>query len=160
MSGDKRILLIGQGKRFQKLRKALQSQLNVKIVETYEPVQEKAARNLLLDILNNPEQHQNAALRYAASVIMALTYGKVTPTSYSDPEVQEVNKCVARLGRALRPGACLVDSYPILRFVPGYLSALQQYHREELTLFRSQLDAVRRQMVTSPSILFYSNSSE
>lgn len=78
---------------------------------------------------------------------MAITYGKVTPTSYSDPEVQEVNKCLARLGRAIRPGAYLVDSYPILRFIPGYLSTLQQYHREELALFRSQVDAVRQRMV-------------
>lgn len=149
LSGDKRILLVGQGMRFQKLRKALQSQLNIKIIESYEPVQERAAKNVVLDILENPEQHQSAAKRYAASVIMAITYGKVTPTSYSDPEVQEVNKCLARLGRAIRPGAYLVDSYPILRFIPGYLSTLQQYHREELALFRSQVDAVRQRMAAN-----------
>ena len=85
--------------------------------------------------------------RYAASVIMTLTYGKVTPTSYTDPEVQAVNKCLDRLGRVIRPGAYLVDSYPLLRFVPGHLSTLKQYHREELALFRSQLDAVRQKMV-------------
>jgi hypothetical protein len=33
-------------------------------------------------------------VRYAASVVMHITYGKTTPTSYSDPEVQQVNKCV------------------------------------------------------------------
>lgn len=94
---------------------------------------------------------------YAASVIMAITYGKITPTSYSDPEVQQVNKCLSRLGSAIRPGAYLVDSYPILRYVPGYLDTLQQYHREELALFRSQLDAVRQQMVfnTSLMLMFY-----
>ena len=44
----------------------MQSQLNVKIVESYEPVQEKAAKNVLLDILENPEQHQIAVKRYVS----------------------------------------------------------------------------------------------
>lgn len=43
--------------------RALQSQLNNKIVETHEPVHERAARNVVLDILENPEQHQSAAKR-------------------------------------------------------------------------------------------------
>jgi cytochrome P450 len=46
----------------------------------------------------------------------------------------------------MKPGAYLVDTYPILRFVPGYLSQLKAWHQEELALFNGQLDAVRRQM--------------
>lgn len=82
---------------------------------------------------------------------MTLTYGKQTPTSYSDPEVQEVNKCLGRLGKVMIPGAYLVDSYPILRYIPGYLSELQQHHREELALFKSQLEGVREKMVLHQS---------
>lgn len=37
--------------------RALQSQLNIKVVEVYEPVQERAAKNVILDILNQPESH-------------------------------------------------------------------------------------------------------
>jgi hypothetical protein len=47
--------------------------------------------------------------RYAASVIMTITYGKTTPTAYSDPEVQEVQECLSFIGIAMRPGAYLVD---------------------------------------------------
>ena len=78
---------------------------------------------------------------------MSLAYGKQTPTYYSDPDVQGVIKCLTRLGRAARPGAYLVDSFPILRYVPGYLSELRKFHQEELSLFRSQLDGVREKMV-------------
>jgi len=78
---------------------------------------------------------------------MSLTYGKTTPTSYFDPEVQKVNLCLSRLGAAARLGAYLVDSFPLLKYVPGYLSQLKAFHREELDLFRSQLDAVRTKMV-------------
>ena len=82
---------------------------------------------------------------------MTITYGKRTPTSYYDPEVQEVNKCLGRLGKAVQPGYYMVDYYPWLRFLPGYTTTLKQYHKEELALFRSQLDDVRAQMVCSLS---------
>jgi hypothetical protein len=78
---------------------------------------------------------------------MSFVYGKTTPTSYKDPEIVTVNKCLARFGRAMMPGAYLVDTYPILRFVPGYLRQLKIWHQEEHALFDGQLDAVRRQMV-------------
>lgn len=146
MSGDKRILLVRHGERFRKLRKALQSQMHLKVVEAYEPIQARNARNVILDILEKPDRHIEHTKRYAASFIMTLAYGKQTPTSYSDPEVQEVNKCLFRLGRAMTPGFYLVDAYPFLRFVPGFLSEPKRFHQEELALFRSQLDSVRERM--------------
>ena len=48
---------------------------------------------------------------------MTLAYGKTTPTSYSDPEVQQVNKCLTTMGNMVKPGTYLVDTYPILRYV-------------------------------------------
>jgi len=79
---------------------------------------------------------------------MTITYGKTTPTSYADPEVQQVNACLARMGKALKPGSYLVDSYPFLQYVPRYLRTLRRYHQDELALFRSQIDVVRNQMVS------------
>ena len=78
---------------------------------------------------------------------MSITYGKTTPTAYSDPEVVAVNCCLERFGQVMRPGAYLVDTYPILKYVPGYLTQLKEWHQEELALFRGQLDLVREQMV-------------
>jgi len=89
--------------------------------------------------------------RYAASAIMTMTYGKSTPTSYTDYEVIQVNKCLHRFGMTALPGAWLVDSYPILRYVPGYLNLLKQWHNEELQLFKEQMDVVRKEMVCSLS---------
>jgi hypothetical protein len=84
---------------------------------------------------------------YAASVVMSISYGKTTPTAYTDPEVVAVNTALTRFGRTVKPGAYLVDTFPILRFVPGYLSQLKAWHQEEYALFDGQLDVVRRQMV-------------
>ncbi|KDQ65052.1 hypothetical protein JAAARDRAFT_146391, partial [Jaapia argillacea MUCL 33604] len=149
LSGGMRTLLVGAGDRLRKLRRALHSQLQSKVAETYEPIQMMNAKNVILDILARPSDHQAHARRYAASVIMSITYGKATPTSYSDPSVQKVNICAARLGSVLTPGAYFVESFPFLRYLPGYLDQLRQWHREELSLFRGQLDEVRKQMAVN-----------
>ncbi|KAK7443263.1 hypothetical protein VKT23_015860 [Stygiomarasmius scandens] len=146
LSGGMRTLLVGEGPQLKKLRRALHARLQEKVASDYEPIQLDNAKNVVLDILKAPKHHQDHGKRYAASVIMSLTYGKTTPTSYFDPEVQKVNLCLARLGAAARLGAYLVDSFPILKYFPGYLSQLKAFHREELDLFRSQLDAVRAKM--------------
>lgn len=86
--------------------------------------------------------------RYSASVIMTITYGKTTPTSYSDPEVKQINLGLKRLGNAVRPGAYLVDSYPFLKCIPFFTSELRRFHREELALYRSQLQGVKTRLVS------------
>ena len=53
---------------------------------------------------------------------MEITYGKVTPTLYSDPEVVAVSDELYSLGHT-------VDTYPILQYVPGYLTKLQKWHQ-------------------------------
>jgi len=45
------------------------------------------------------------------------------------------------------PGAWLVDSYPILRHVPGYLNQLKQWHKDEQQLFSERIDVVKKDMV-------------
>ena len=94
---------------------------------------------------------------------MALAYGK-NPKSYEDPEILAVNRCLARLGKTLRPGVWKVDVFPFLRFgstyylpnvashllrryIPGYLTELHDGHAEELTLFKQQLHGIRLSIV-------------
>ncbi|KAK0199383.1 cytochrome P450 [Desarmillaria ectypa] len=147
LSGGMRVLLTPAGQKLKRLRKALHAQLQPKMAATYEDMQSRHAKNLIADILKDPSQHQMHAKRYSASVIMTLTYGKTTPTSYTDPEVQQVNHCLSRLGAAIRPGTYLVDTFPILAYIPGYLSDLKQHHQEELTLFREQLGNVKGKLI-------------
>lgn len=84
---------------------------------------------------------------------MSITYGKTTPTSYSDPEVKQINLGLKRLGNAVRPGAYLVDSYPFLKYIPFFTSELRRFHHEELALYRCQLQGVKTRLV---SIVVYS----
>ncbi|KAJ7217488.1 cytochrome P450 [Mycena haematopus] len=149
LSGGMRTLLIGTGERLRKLRKALHAQLRANIAAEYQPIQQINAQYHILDLLNDPANHMVHAQGYAASVILSLTYGRPARTLSNDPIVQEVNEDQTRLGAALVPGAYMVDAYPLLQYVPGYLSELRRQHQMELTLFKSQLDNVRDQMASN-----------
>ena len=86
--------------------------------------------------------------RYAASVILHLTYGKSTPTSNDDPEVARIHQVMQNFQQALRPGAYLVDRIPWLKYIPGYGREIKEFHKIELGLFRDQMDRVRSEMVS------------
>ncbi|KAG1893623.1 cytochrome P450 [Suillus fuscotomentosus] len=122
-----RVILEGDTERWHRMRRVLHANLQPKAAETYEPMQTS----------------------YSASLTLSVTYGKITPTSYTDPAVVDIQRFSARLGRAVRPGEYLVDAYPILRFVPGYLSQLKAWNREEMVFYQEHLDEVRRQMICS-----------
>ncbi|KAK0451911.1 cytochrome P450 [Armillaria borealis] len=146
MCKDMRLLMMKAGERFKKFRRAIQSQLHVRVTQTYQPLQVKNAVNLVMDLLDDPSQHIDHAKRYAASVVITLTYGKPSTTSYSDPLVQKILLFAHRFGTVVRPGAYWVDSVPILQYVPGYLSQLRKWHKEELAFSRSSVDAVKEKI--------------
>ncbi|KAL9715590.1 hypothetical protein Ac2012v2_000033 [Leucoagaricus gongylophorus] len=151
LSGGMRVLLTPAGERFKKMRRALHAHLQPKSITAYSSTLMYSARQHIYDILEEPSGHQDHAKRYAAAVVMALAYGKV-PKSYADPIVLAVNRCLTRLGNNLRPGLWRVDNWSFLRYVPGYLKELQDGHREELNLFKSQLDEVREKMARDEEI--------
>ncbi|KAF9449630.1 cytochrome P450 [Macrolepiota fuliginosa MF-IS2] len=145
LSGGMRVLLTPAGERFKKMRRALHAHLQPKSVAAYSPTLMRGVRQHIMDLIEEPTRHQDHAKRYAAGVVMALAYGKY-PKSYFDPVVQSVNRCLTRLGNNLRPGLWRVDTWPILRYIPGYLKELQDGHREELALFKGQLTEVREKI--------------
>lgn len=87
------------------------------------------------------------SVRFAASLIMTMTYGKTTPTYYTDPEVKEINIHTTRLGKVVPAGQHVVDNYPMLRHIPFVVSTLRKWHEEELGLFSRMIDEVRTQVV-------------
>ncbi|KAJ3550664.1 hypothetical protein NM688_g5022 [Phlebia brevispora] len=146
MAGGMRTLLVGAGDRIRKLRRALLSQMQPSVAAQYQPIQMKNAKTYILDVLTDPDSHVAHARRYAASLVMSMTYGKTEPTYFTDPEVQEMALHGTRFGKVVRIGAHVVDNYPILRYVPFVTATLRKWHREELQLFNSLVDGVRNKM--------------
>ncbi|KAG1769089.1 cytochrome P450 [Suillus placidus] len=55
----------------------------------------------------------------AASVILCVMYGKSAPTATNAPEIIVIHKMLKRFQMLMRPGAFLIERYPILKYVPG-----------------------------------------
>ncbi|OAX30774.1 cytochrome P450, partial [Rhizopogon vinicolor AM-OR11-026] len=149
LSGGMRILMARSGDRFRRLRKALATHLQPKAVQAYQEIQRENAGNFILDLLNDPKNHQHHADRFAGSIILRVAYGKSTPTAYTDPEIVCIQNVLDHFQIAMRPGAYLVDRVPLLRYLPGYGKQLYEWHREELQLFRQQLGRVKSEVEQS-----------
>ncbi|KAG2123474.1 cytochrome P450 [Suillus clintonianus] len=148
LSRGLRMILAPAGEQFRRLRKAAHTHLQAKAADSYAPIQMDAARDVILDILDNPKGHQAAANRYAASVILRVMYGKSTPTTTDAPEIIVIHRMLKRFQMLMRPGAFLIERYPILKYVPGYTAELEEWRREESQVFHDQLDRVSRELAT------------
>ncbi|EMD34421.1 hypothetical protein CERSUDRAFT_97680 [Gelatoporia subvermispora B] len=146
ISGGFRLLLSSGKEHVRKLRTTIHAFTQPRAAATYEPMQMRNAKRYILDILGNPTDQLSHAKRYAASFIMEVTFGKTTPTSYSDPEVKAINQVVVNFGNALLPGKYLVNSFPFLKYIPFFVSHLKKMHKAEITLYREQLGIVKEKM--------------
>ncbi|KAJ3489926.1 hypothetical protein NLI96_g1779 [Meripilus lineatus] len=147
VSKDLRVLNMGVGERLKRLRRIMHFQMQPSVANTYQPIQYVHAKNFMLDLLHSPDQHLQHARRYAASAIMSITYGKTTPTQYTDPEVVAIQIVADRIAAMLPVGNGWVDRFPFLRFLPiPEVMRLRRYHHEELLLFSSLRDAVRKRI--------------
>jgi len=79
---------------------------------------------------------------------MKVAYGKDTPTSATDPDVQKVLQTVDILREVLRPGAYLVDSFPWLKYIPWYGQELRRQFESNKQLHTRQLNRVKQQLVS------------
>ncbi|KAH7915214.1 cytochrome P450 [Hygrophoropsis aurantiaca] len=145
-AGGMSILLTPAGERFKRMRRALHTHLQPKAAEGYEHLQMDNAKTTILDLLQEPDQFQNHARKYAATVIQKIAYGKNTPSPASDPEVQSIRKSFDVLRDALRPGAYLVDSFPFLKYLPWYGRKLRREHEVITGVYLRQLDRVKQEL--------------
>ncbi|KAH9474281.1 Cytochrome P450 monooxygenase 88 [Psilocybe cubensis] len=141
LSGGMRMVMTPIGEQFRKLRRAMHSHLRPQVVPDYTPILARNAKRHLIDIINDPFNHQGHAKRYAASVVMEIAYGK-QPKLYTDPEILAINECSRRLGLNLRPGI----------YIPGYLKELQDAHIDELALFKRLLYEVKTKMESKSDV--------
>ena len=171
-SGCKRITLIHSGERFRLLRKVIHAHFQPKAVVMYGDIQLEQAKTLILDLLDDPKNHQKLAHRYvsthskgrhsipsgrfSASIILRVAYGKSGPTSVDDPEFVGVKQANQHFIETMRPGAYLVDRFPWLRYIPGYGRRLKQYYQTDLKFYSDQLNRVKFAMVGSFTLVHLS----
>ncbi|KAK0466477.1 cytochrome P450 [Armillaria novae-zelandiae] len=151
-SGGLRSILLNDTPRWRTLNRAFHSHLKTNRAAAYEPIQLYHAKRMILNILDSPEKFTTHTKTYAASVILTLTYGKTTPTTFEDPDLQDMIRDGNRFRMVILPGAYLVDTFPVLRWLPGYLSELRRWHRDSLELCRRCLGSVQTRMESGEDV--------
>ncbi|KAK6988169.1 cytochrome P450 [Favolaschia claudopus] len=101
-------------------RRLLQETLNSKKIQQYEEVELAGARKLLERLLHSPERWEEHVRHMAGELIMAVTYGiQVLPSQ--DPYIATAHEAVRSLSTASLPGRFLVDTFPILKYIPRWM---------------------------------------
>ncbi|KIJ32833.1 hypothetical protein M422DRAFT_265316 [Sphaerobolus stellatus SS14] len=118
------------GFRFRKLRlwafledasSRISTIFNANIVSNYRPVQLKSAHGLLRQLLKSPDAALTQTLGCSfAEIIMEVVYGyKVTPMD--DLYIKITERAVTALLEATKPGKFLVDTFPLLQYIPSWV---------------------------------------
>ncbi|KAF9221266.1 cytochrome P450 [Gyrodon lividus] len=142
-----RFMLLSTCDRLRRFRKAAHLHFQPKATVTYDADQTSYARNIVLDLLDDPESHQLHIKRFSGSVTLRVIYGKTTPTYLtSDPYLLHLKRMVPVVQGALLPGAYKVDQFPFLRYVPGYGRQLKKWGKEEDEMLMGYMNRYKSQM--------------
>ncbi|KAG2137960.1 cytochrome P450 [Suillus clintonianus] len=146
LSGGLFVAFTHTGDRHRRMRRVLHTHLQPKAAEGYRPLQESHAKTMVLDILGDSFNLQKHASNYAARTIVKMTYGETTPASTIDIEVKEIRQFIETFRLALIPGNYLVDSFPWLKYLPGYGRNLKREFEKTKKLYTIQLDRVKQRI--------------
>lgn len=100
--------------------KVAHSLLNISMSTRYQPIQDLESKQLMHDILVDPDRYDEHNRQYSASVIITVTYGHRIP-SFEDPLVKKIYSVLQNLQAFSTPGAFLVDSFPTLQYFPPWM---------------------------------------
>ncbi|KAH8812310.1 cytochrome P450 [Xylogone sp. PMI_703] len=116
-SAGRRQLWMAYGPRYRVVRKIAHSLLNINISTSYQPVQDLESKQLMFDLLNDPDHFYDHNRRYSASVIITVTYGKRVP-NWDDPLVKKIYAVLANFQQYSDPARFLVNSFPSIQYLP------------------------------------------
>lgn len=119
--------------------------------KSYSPIQEFEAKQFTVDLLDRPEDFYMHNRRYAASVIMNVTYGHRIPVCSSFKilglilgdceEIRQIYGVLTRFATFRRPGAYLIDVWPELQNWPlydmlsGWKKTADDIHKQDTAVF-------------------------
>jgi len=105
---------------------------------SYQPMQSLESKKLLHDLLLTPRNYEKHFERYSSGLIFRIGYGKTVETG-DEEHVRRILEVVHHVERVASPGAYMVDTFPLLKYLPSF------WHR----LRRRQRYCIRRKLVYS-----------
>ncbi|OAP58154.1 hypothetical protein AYL99_07244 [Fonsecaea erecta] len=137
-----RTLLMPYGQKWRNHQRLQGAFLNVRISQSYRPLQELESLQLIHELLDPAADFSDRFHRYSSSLIFALAYGK-RMTRGDEPEVEGIDQVMENFLYAARVGTWLVDALPALNCLPSFLAPWKRYadrlHGFEANLFINNL---------------------
>ncbi|TFK74834.1 cytochrome P450 [Pluteus cervinus] len=119
MNWDWNFGLIPYSKRWAQQRRISQNNLRKGNVMKYEGIQAAKIQSFLRSLLEDPEQFEMHIQLLTSGLAMATIYGHDIK-SMDDPYVVLAEQSMTMMSAAAFPGAFLVNTFPILRFLPAW----------------------------------------
>jgi cytochrome P450 len=116
-SAGRRQLFMPYGPNYRTVRKISHALLNITKTTEYQPMQNLESKQLLFDLLHDPDRFYDHNRRYSASVILSVTYGHRIGT-WDNPLAKSVYAVVNNMQNYAAPGAWMVDTFPSIQNLP------------------------------------------
>ncbi|KAH9910913.1 cytochrome P450 [Amylocystis lapponica] len=118
---DSSLIFMNYGERFKKHRRWMHEAFQTKMsLMDFRPLQRREVDLLVAGLSETPHAFSTHIQRFAAALILEPAYGR-TVTSMDDEYVKLVNTVNHTLAMAGNAGITLVDFFPILKYVPGWM---------------------------------------
>ncbi|KAJ7044191.1 cytochrome P450 [Mycena alexandri] len=129
---DFNIGFLPYGERWRRQRRMFQQHFRRDISQSYRPIQIQKVHRLLQELLTRPQEFRDLIKTLAASIIMRTVYGYEIQRRTNDRFVTLSENAVKKIVDSFFPGAVAVNTFPILRHLPGWLPGcgFQQYAAE------------------------------
>ncbi|KAH7093538.1 putative cytochrome P450 oxidoreductase [Paraphoma chrysanthemicola] len=129
-SGGLRILMMGYTAKWRAARKLVHGLLNVNISRSYVPYQMLENKQMLYELLQQPDDFVKHIRRYTNALTTTMVFGWRTPT-YEDENMRQLFEGFAEFAEINQTGsAALIDFFPWLRKLPDFLLPTQQRAKE------------------------------
>ncbi|KAF4782818.1 hypothetical protein HER10_EVM0003205 [Colletotrichum scovillei] len=147
LSGGMRGLMASYSPFWRRWRKLLHSGFMQRQSETYRPVQSLESKVLMHELLMSPGDFRRHLERYAASVIVTVTYGRRVEDIVTDIVVQRNAESMGRLTSVNIPGKFAVERYPVLKYIPSFLAPWKaevlKQRQKDIQMYTELMDEVR-----------------
>ncbi|KIK66148.1 hypothetical protein GYMLUDRAFT_239787 [Collybiopsis luxurians FD-317 M1] len=118
-SWDRDLVLMPYGNDLKAHRKLFHQEFHPNRHELHRPQEKKALRVFLNNLLETPENWTGHIKHMIGGTILSVAYGiEVQPQN--DPDLLAVERMTSVMNEAGVPGAFLVDTFPILKYVPSW----------------------------------------
>ncbi|KAJ3871066.1 cytochrome P450 [Lentinula edodes] len=141
LCGGIMLSFISYGGLFRRMRRACNNTFGQHSSKQFQPLQEAEAVQLIIELASHPTAWEEIIKRSTSANILTATYGWLRSTKEHAPLVKRIHAHTARLANSCIPGSSMVDIFPIINNIPGWMAKWKRdalaWHQHESEMFES-----------------------